>query len=114
MPDKDVDDGMEKRIRGFKEEFKKMIVNELKEYKELLEDDDVLIDHLLDEIYCYKRDNEELRKRIDELEHNLIVNIPLGPNPVITPGQEPYPGYDPLFPNKIWCVTDTNIGSCDK
>lgn len=100
------DGAMEKRICGFKDEFRKKIVDEIKQYKEFLEDDDILIDHLLDEIYCLKRDNAQLKERVEQLEKDLIVNIPLPtpnvPNPV-------YPGQQPWDIGKIWCSSSSSF-----
>lgn len=115
VQDNEPNGAMEKRICGFKDEFRKKIVDEIKLHKELLEDDDMLIDHLLDEIYCQKRENEQLKKRIEQLEKDLIVDVPFPATPIPTyptyPWTMPDTGTPPWDANKIWCSTSSDYKS---
>ena len=107
VQDNEPNGAMEKRIGGFKDEFKKKIIEEIVLYKDVLEDDDLLIDKLLDEIYCLKRDNARLKERVEQLENDLIVNVPIStPNPVFPT----YPGttQPPWDYGKIWCSTQSD------
>lgn len=109
VQDNEPNGAMEKRICGFKDEFRKKIVDEIKLHKELLEDDDMLIDHLLDEIYCQKRENEQLKKRIEQLENDLIVDIQIPTQTPAFPGPE-----QPWDIGKVWCSSSTNFGESVK
>ena len=95
---------METRVRLFKEEFRNRVAEKLKEHKDELLDDEVMIEKLNKKI-------EELEKRIKELEENQTITTIPYTQPYINPWSPwtaPDTGTPPWKPGEIWCSTNSD------
>ena len=115
---------MEDCAEKFKKALKGKVAKVISEHREELTDDAHCISSLLEKVKKLKKENDELKEKIERLENEKytepgIVDVPI-PNPAFPnigdpwPGSTPpfspypYPGttpYNPFDTGKIWCST---------
>ena len=116
---------MERRICSFKDEFKKIIAEKLKDHLDVLVDDTKMIKSLRDQIRKMKEEHEALRDENESLKREInrlleekgreevLRNIPVYPDPFtnpvnpgypINPSTAPWPPYGPI----ITCSENTD------